>query len=126
MYIKVRKINMIITLVVLAALIICLGSKYQECEHLRNQLVEADQQTVFHPDEPENTVITIEEPYTMITNLKSHLYMKSITVDMSKAHLWTDINGVSGFDIYDNGCVIRYIKEHVMPDQMHWYAPHSG
>lgn len=126
MYTRIKNSNMTIIFVLFIILIAVLGFKYQECYTLKHQLAEVKLQEAPLPAEPVNTVITINEPYTMITNLESHLYMESITVDMSKAHSWTDINGVSGFDIYDNGCMIRYVKGHVMPDQMHWYAPYAG
>jgi len=65
----------------------------------------------------------INEPYTMITNLCSSMYINSVTIP-TDALRWTDVNGVSGFDITVGTTHYRYVEGHIEPMQINLYAPY--
>ena len=65
----------------------------------------------------------IEAPYTMITNLCSSMYINSVTIP-TDALRWTDVNGVSGFDITVGTTHYRYVEGHIDPMQINLYAPY--
>jgi len=65
----------------------------------------------------------INEPYTMITNLCSSMYINSVTIPTDALH-WTDVNGVSGFDITVGTTHYRYVEGHIEPLQLNLYAPY--
>jgi len=65
----------------------------------------------------------IDKPYTMITNLCSSMYINSVTIP-SDALKWTDVNGVSGFDITVGTTHYRYVEGHIMGSQLYLYAPY--
>jgi hypothetical protein len=65
----------------------------------------------------------IEAPYTMITNLCSSMYINSVTIP-TDALRWTDVNGVSGFDITVGTTHYRYVEGHIEPMQLNLYAPY--
>ena len=65
----------------------------------------------------------IEAPYTMITNLCSSMYINSVTIP-TDALKWTDVNGVSGFDITVGTTHYRYVEGHIMGSQLYLYAPY--
>ncbi len=65
----------------------------------------------------------IEQPYTMITNLCSSMYINSVTIPKD-AIKWTDVNGVSGFDITVGTTHYRYVEGHIDPMQINLYAPY--
>jgi hypothetical protein len=64
------------------------------------------------------------EQYTMITNLCSSMYVNSVTVDTDNAVYWTDVNGVSGFDITVGTTHYRYVEGHIEARQINLYAPY--
>jgi hypothetical protein len=64
-----------------------------------------------------------EGKYTMITNLSSAMYVNSVTVP-SDALRWTDVNGVSGFDVTVGTTHYRYVEGHIEPLQLSLYAPY--
>jgi hypothetical protein len=66
----------------------------------------------------------IDKEYTMITNLSAVMYVKSVTIDTDNAIYWTDVNGVSGFDITVGTTHYRYVEGHVEPPQLSLYAPY--
>jgi len=65
----------------------------------------------------------IEQPYTMITNLCSSMYINSVTIPKD-AIKWTDVNGVSGFDVTVGTTHYRYVEGHIDPMQLNLYAPY--
>ena len=65
----------------------------------------------------------IEQPYTMITNLCSSMYINSVTIPKD-AIKWTDVNGVSGFDVTVGTTHYRYVEGHIEPLQLNLYAPY--
>lgn len=67
---------------------------------------------------------TLEEKYTMITDLSTVMYVDSVTVDMEDAVYWTDTNGVSGFDVVVGTTHYRYVEGHIMGSQLYLYAPY--
>lgn len=67
---------------------------------------------------------TIEQPYTMITNLSSSMYLNRIPAKFDNAQPWTDVNGVSGFDVTIDGTHYRYVEGHIEGSQLTLYAPY--
>jgi len=67
---------------------------------------------------------TLEEKYTMITDLSTVMYVDSVTVDTENTIYWTDVNGVSGFDITEGTTHYRYVEGHIMGSQLYLYAPY--
>jgi hypothetical protein len=71
--------------------------------------------------------ITISEPYTLIRNSDDYIYLSSLTINRD---IWegatkqTDINGVTWYEIMDDGYIKVYAEGHVMPDSIHWYSPY--
>jgi len=65
----------------------------------------------------------IEQPYTMITNLCSSMYINSVTIPKD-AIKWTDVNGVSGFDVTVGTTHYRYVEGHIDALQINLYAPY--
>ena len=65
----------------------------------------------------------IEQPYTMITNLCSSMYINSVTIPTDALH-WTDVNGVSGFDVTVGTTHYRYVEGHIEMPQLSLYAPY--
>jgi predicted nucleic acid-binding Zn ribbon protein len=69
--------------------------------------------------EPQATV----GKYTMITNLSSAMYINSVIIPKD-ALRWTDVNGVSGFDVTIGTTHYRYVEGHIEPLQLNLYAPY--
>ena len=65
----------------------------------------------------------INEPYTMITNLCSSMYINSVTIPKD-ALRWTDVNGVSGFDVTVGTTHYRYVEGDIEMPQLSLYAPY--
>jgi hypothetical protein len=65
-----------------------------------------------------------EGPYTMITNLSSSMYINGVSEDIEGVIHWTDVNGVSGFDVTINGTHYRYVEGHIEMPQLSLYAPY--
>ena len=65
----------------------------------------------------------IEANYTMITNLCSSMYINSVTIPTDALH-WTDVNGISGFDITVGTTHYRYVEGHIEAMQINLYAPY--
>jgi hypothetical protein len=61
--------------------------------------------------------------YTMITNLSSSMYVNRIPKNLEGVLLWTDVNGVSGFDIEVGSTHYRYVEGHIEMPQLALYAP---
>lgn len=76
--------------------------------------------------QPQDT-ITISEPYTLIRNSDDYIYLKELSINRE---LWesatkhTDINGITWYEIMQDGYIKVYAEGHVMPDSIHWYAPY--
>jgi hypothetical protein len=65
-----------------------------------------------------------EGKYTMITNLSSSMYLNRIPANFERINPWTDVNGVSGFDVTINGTHYRYVEGHIEMPQLSLYAPY--
>jgi hypothetical protein len=78
-------------------------------------------------EEPQQERITITEPYTLIRTVEDYTYLKDFEIDKDKwehADIHTDINGVTWREIIDDGYIKVYAKDHIMPHDIHWYAPY--
>lgn len=64
-----------------------------------------------------------EGKYTLITNLSSSMYVNRIPKNLEGALPWTDVNGVSGFDIEVGNTHYRYVEGHIEMPQLALYAP---
>jgi hypothetical protein len=71
--------------------------------------------------------ITISEPYTLIRNSDDYIYLKELSINRE---LWesatkqTDINGVTWYEIMQDGYIKVYAEGHVPPHEIHWYSPY--
>jgi hypothetical protein len=75
----------------------------------------------------EPNVITISEPYTLIRTSDDYIYLSSLTINRDiweSATRQTDINGVTWYEIMQDGYIKVYAEGHVMPDSIHWYSPY--
>jgi 5-bromo-4-chloroindolyl phosphate hydrolysis protein len=75
--------------------------------------------------EPIETVIY--KPYTRIFSTDKYNYLENLVIlteKYEKADKLTDINGVKWFETVEDGMVTVYAEGHIMPDQIHWYAPY--
>jgi hypothetical protein len=89
-------------------------SKQEELIALQNEFID------LQPD-----TITITEPYTLIRNSDDYIYLSSLTINRDKwenADKQTDINGVTWYEIMQDGYIKVYAEGHIVPDQVHWYA----
>lgn len=71
--------------------------------------------------------ITITEPITLIRTVEDYTYLNSLEIDRDiwdNATRHTDINGVTWREIIEDGYIKVYAEGHIMPDQVHWYAPY--
>lgn len=94
------------------------GIKEYRTLEVKNIDLEKQLQTVQQDQE-----VYKEGPYTMITNLSSSMYIDGITNDVEGAVYWTNVNGVSGFDVMISGTHYRYVEGHILPPQLVLYAP---
>ena len=77
--------------------------------------------------EPQETRITIDEPMTLIRNIEDYIYLDKLEIDrdtLESATKHTDINGVTWYEIIDDGYIKVYAEGHIMPHEVHWYAPY--
>jgi hypothetical protein len=88
----------------------------QELQKTQQQLLDIQQQKAGYK----------EGKYTMITNLSSSMYLNRIPANFEKINPWTDVNGVSGFDVTINGTHYRYVEGHIELPQLHLYAPYMN
>lgn len=91
-----------------------------ECRILRQENAELQQQLQALQQQKAGYK---EGKYTMITNLSSSMYLNRIPANFEKINPWTDVNGVSGFDITINGTHYRYVEGHIEWPQLALYAP---
>jgi Flp pilus assembly protein CpaB len=76
--------------------------------------------------QPQNR-ITITEPITLIRTVEDYTYLNSLEIDKDiwdNATRHTNINGVTWREIIEDGYIKVYAEGHIMPDQVHWYAPY--
>jgi hypothetical protein len=66
----------------------------------------------------------LEAPYTQITDLSSVMYVNRVTIDTTNAVYWTDVNGISGFDVTMGDTLYRYVEGHIQGRQLALYAPY--
>lgn len=92
-----------------------------ECRILRQENAELQQQLQALQQQKAGYK---EGKYTMITNLSSSMYLNRIPANFEKINPWTDVNGVSGFDITINGTHYRYVEGHIEMPQLSLYAPY--
>jgi hypothetical protein len=77
--------------------------------------------------QPTAGTITITEPYTLIRSSEDYIYLNTLTINRDiweSATKQTDINGVTCYEIMQDGYIKVYAEGHVMPDSIHWYAPY--
>lgn len=106
-------------------LIICFAGwifAIKEIKHVNTENVELQQQLQSMQQEPEPNYK--EGPYTMITDLASFMYINGVSGDIEGAVHWTDVNGVSGFDVTVNSTHYRYVEGHIPLPQLALYAPY--
>jgi hypothetical protein len=71
--------------------------------------------------------ITLTEDFTLIRSSEDYIYLSSLTINRDiweSATKQTDINGVTWYEIMQDGYIKVYAEGHVMPDSIHWYAPY--
>lgn len=74
-----------------------------------------------------NNNIVFDEPYTMIINHSSPMYLTKLELPaevMDSAIKWTHPNGVYGFDISMGSTYVRYVEGHIDGKQLAIYAPY--
>ncbi|OQB99185.1 MAG: hypothetical protein BWX78_01824 [Firmicutes bacterium ADurb.Bin099] len=77
--------------------------------------------------EPTEDTITMTEDFTLIRNSEDYIYLTELTINRE---LWklatkhTDINGITWYEIMQDGYIKVYAEGHVMPDSIHWYSPY--
>jgi hypothetical protein len=79
------------------------------------------------PPIEESSKITLNEPMTLIRSTEDYIYLNKLEIDrdtLESATKHTDINGVTWYEIIDDGYIKVYAEGHVMPDSIHWYAPY--
>lgn len=72
----------------------------------------------------EQVAPVLEAPYTQITDLSSVMYVNRVTIDTTNAVYWTDVNGISGFDVTMGDTLYRYVEGHIQGRQLALYAPY--
>ena len=79
------------------------------------------------PPIEESSKITLNEPMTLIRSTEDYIYLNSLEIDkdtLKSATKHTDINNVTWYEIIDDGYIKVYAEGHVMPHEIHWYAPY--
>jgi hypothetical protein len=79
------------------------------------------------PPIEESSKITLNEPMTLIRSTEDYIYLNKLEIDrytLESATKHTDINGVTWYEIIDDGYIKVYAEGHVMPDSIHWYSPY--
>jgi hypothetical protein len=76
-------------------------------------------------ENPPIETITLNEDFTLIRTSDDYIYLSSLTINRD---IWegatkqTDINGVTWYEIMQDGYIKVYAEGHIVPDQVHWYA----
>lgn len=94
----------------------------QEQDKLIEQQTEliALQEEYIHID-----TITMSEDFTLIRSSEDYIYLTELTINRE---LWesatkqTDINGVTWYEIMQDGYIKVYAEGHIKPHEVHWYA----
>jgi hypothetical protein len=97
----------------------CYNADLQDQDKIITQIQQTQQ-------EPSNR-ITLEGAYTLIRTTEDYIYLNSLEIDREQwehATRHTDINGVTWYEIIEDGYIKVYAEGHVMPDSIHWYAPY--
>lgn len=71
--------------------------------------------------------ISINEPMTLIRSTEDYIYLNKLEIDrdtLEHATKHTDINGITWYEIIDDGYIKVYAEGHIMPDSIHWYSPY--
>ena len=92
--------------------------------HKQDKII--DQLQVMPQQEPSNR-ITLDGAYTLIRTTEDYIYLNSLEMDREQwehATKHTDINGVTWYEIIEDGYIKVYAVGHVMPDSIHWYSPY--
>jgi hypothetical protein len=69
--------------------------------------------------------ITMSEDFTLIRSGDDYIYLTELTISRE---LWEaatkqiDINGITWYEIMQDGYIKVYAEGHIVPDQVHWYA----
>jgi predicted ATPase len=75
--------------------------------------------------QPSVETITLNEDFTLIRTSDDYIYLSSLTINRD---IWegatkqTDINGVTWYEIMQDGYIKVYAEGHVPPHEVHWYA----
>jgi hypothetical protein len=78
-------------------------------------------------ENPPIETITLNEDFTLIRTSDDYIYLSSLTINRD---IWegatkqTDINGVTWYEIMQDGYIKVYAEGHVMPHEVHWYSPY--
>jgi hypothetical protein len=97
------------------------NAKLQEQDTIISQLQVEPQPT------KESNRTTLNEPMTLIRSTEDYIYLNRLEIDrdtLESATKHTDINGVTWYEIIDDGYIKVYAEGHVMPDSIHWYSPY--
>jgi hypothetical protein len=122
---NVRRVNMKKSLILLCLILTVL--LFVQANAYMGELQEQDKiiAKLQQPREPDT--ITISEPYTLIRNSDDYIYLKELSINRE---LWesatkhTDINGITWYEIMQDGYIKVYTEGHVMPDSISLYAPY--
>jgi hypothetical protein len=76
-------------------------------------------------ENPPIETITLNEDFTLIRTSDDYIYLSSLTINRD---IWegatkqTDINGVTWYEIMQDGYIKVYAEGHIKPHEVHWYA----
>jgi hypothetical protein len=79
------------------------------------------------PPTEESIRITLNEPMTLIRSTEDYIYLNSLEIDrdtLESATKHTDINGITWYEIIDDGYIKVYAEGHIVPHEVHWYSPY--
>jgi hypothetical protein len=110
----------IVLIIILIVVATALSFSLKESEILEEESAELKQQLQTLQQDKQGFK---EGKYTMITNLSSSMYLNRIPANFERINPWTDVNGVSGFDVTINGTHYRYVEGHIEMPQLSLYAP---
>jgi hypothetical protein len=76
-------------------------------------------------ENPPIETITLNEDFTLIRTSDDYIYLNSLTINRDiweSATKQTDINGVTWYEIMQDGYIKVYAEGHIKPHEVHWYA----
>jgi hypothetical protein len=78
-------------------------------------------------ENPPIETITLNEDFTLIRTSDDYIYLSSLTINRDiweSATKQTDINGVTWYEIMQDGYIKVYAEGHIPPHEVHWYSPY--